>query len=996
MERNNSTLHWKRIFTWISFLVYRIFNVNSKNLSSKKIVFLVILLLCGMLFLSNNVNAWWDGNWAIKQQINISTPTGTTPQNYSTKIILNSTNVGSGFDWNNECSNNQTRARFIDETDSKELYFWVKECDSSAQTMTLWVKIDNNITTGGYLLNMYYSNALASLKSDPTNTFDFYFNMSGLTIESEGSGSSQDVSGNGVVNNSGREFYTWGNSWKVLSGFSSYPISNAGTQILEMDLKIPDCGEITAIKFDTNNVQEDSNNYRWCGTQTNWGIVPDKTYSGSGNWEEVYSVLNDFSITPTHIHLPIDDDADASGEVNFKDIRIRKYVSTEPTFTILSEQTVNTTVISISPSNNTITGNLSNTFTCNVAASNTTSLKNVSLYGTWGSGWHLNQTKNVTGNINSTTFNVVFENTSNSYDWNCIVYDVSGTSDWFDTNYTIRIDKTPSSITLNNPLGTMSDVTPNINVSFSENVTAWFNINGGVNKTLCNTCQNVDDYYLHLAEGEYILNIYANDSYGNMNSSLNNSFTINMNKNYYENFKDNSSLIFPTNITWNKGNLTYSGSGINYYNGIELGYNSGNLNFFANQWGGSGNPGEFDITCPGGDLACWFLTQNGTNISSIDIQNGAALQDGASTVGFLMYSATDVHTRFSSPPHPQNGNNLVGVCYISGQWYYDDNNGCDEPFTPVSTDILIANVTWSTSISPIITGSLGGVETPIFNSITTTKNITKITNITWTEINTDPTNNISVQISVDGGNTYYNATNGFGITNITQNNSLQYKITFSGDGTKTFGISDINITWRDNNLITPTINLTYPSNNLKLVSNGLVNLSWTVVDDSTVLNCSIYVNDILNETTTCNSNTTTSINLSLAKGNYNWSVHVIDSDNLTINSSTYNFSIIKAHHISISKSISSINSDLYQITIGIENKLNDSQGIVPIDFVTNRFNYGSFSLMYDWLNLTTGMYDGTILGWNLTTPLSITQINYSITKNTPKYHLLDEFIVGLD
>ncbi|MCA9496161.1 MAG: DUF2341 domain-containing protein, partial [Nanoarchaeota archaeon] len=970
MEENNSTRNWKRMFIWISILVF------------------------SMLLFSQSVNAWWDGNWAIKQQINISTPSGVTPQNYSVEIKLNSTNVGSGFDWNNECSNNQTKIRFVDETDTNELNFWVKECDSITKDMTIWVKIDNNITTSGYMLNMYYSNTLASLKSDPINTFDFYFNMSGLTIESEGAG--QDVSGNGVVQDSGRQFYTWGNSWKVISGFTSYPIKNDGSQILEMDLKISDCGEIAAIKFDTNNVQEDTNNYRWCGSQTNWGIVPDQTYSGSGNWEEVYSVLNDFTVTPTHIHLPIDDDADASGDVYFRDIKIRKYVSSEPTFSVLPEQTVNTSVISISPINNTITGNLLNTFTCNVAASNTTSLKNVSLYGNWGSGWHLNQTKNISGNINSSSFNITFENLSNTYDWNCLVYDVSGTSDWFDTNYSITIDKTPPNITINNPVGTINDVTPRINITFSENVNSWFNIDGGSNITLCSGCLSIDNYYLHLAEGSYMLNLYANDSYGNLKSSLNNSFTIDMNKNYYDNFDDNSSLNLPTNITWSNGNITYSGGGINYYNGIEIGYTSGNLNFFANQWGGSANAGEFDITCPGGDSACWFMTQNGTNISSINIQNGAALQDGASTVGFLLYSATDVHTRLSPSPHAQNGNNLLGVCYISGQWYYDDNNGCNEPFTPVSTDVLIANVTWATSISPIISGSLGGVESHIFKAINATKNITEIINVTWTELNTDANNNLSVQISVDGGNTYYNATNGQGIDNISQNNSLVYKITFSADGSKTFGISDINITWNDNNLISPIINLTYPSNNLKIISEGLINLSWIVYDDSVVLNCSIYFNGVLNQTKTCNSNVTTYVNLTLGKGDYNWSVNVIDSDNLTTNSSTYNFTIIKDHHSSIRKSISNIGTDLYQINIDVENKLNVSQDLTPIDFVNNGFNFGSFSPMYDWLNLTSGIYNGTILGWDLTTtPLSINNINYSITKNTDEYHLLDEFIVGL-
>lgn len=122
---------------------------NKYIIICKRTFFYVFLLIFILLFFSSNINAWWDGNWPLKQQINISTSSGTTPQNYSVEIILNSSNVGSAFDWNNECSNNQTRVRFVDQTDLNELNFWVKSCDSISNNMTVWVKIDQNITSTG-------------------------------------------------------------------------------------------------------------------------------------------------------------------------------------------------------------------------------------------------------------------------------------------------------------------------------------------------------------------------------------------------------------------------------------------------------------------------------------------------------------------------------------------------------------------------------------------------------------------------------------------------------------------------------------------------------------------------------------------------------------------------------------------------------------------------------------------------------------------------------
>jgi hypothetical protein len=57
-------------------------------------------------------------------------------------------------------------------------------------------------------------------------------------------------------------------------------------------------------------------------------------------------------------------------------------------------------------------------------------------------------------------------------------------------------------------------------------------------------------------------------------------------------------------------------------------------------------------------------------------------------------------------------------------------------------------------------------------SINTTQGITEITNITWTEYNTDDENNITVQLSVDNGQNWYSATNKQGLTGFIEDNSL--------------------------------------------------------------------------------------------------------------------------------------------------------------------------------------------------------------------------------
>ncbi|PIN78775.1 hypothetical protein COV14_02155, partial [Candidatus Woesearchaeota archaeon CG10_big_fil_rev_8_21_14_0_10_33_12] len=92
------------------------------------------------------------------------------------------------------------------------------------------------------------------------------------------------------------------------------------------------------------------------------------------------------------------------------------------------------------------------------------------------------------------------------------------------------------------------------------------------------------------------------------------------------------------------------------------------------------------------------------------------------------------------------------------------------------------------------TGSSGNFTS---TEINTTQNITSISNITWTEDNTDSNNNITVEISVDNEQNWYAATNSSGISGFAQDNSLVYRVMFATNETKTISLLDMNITWSE-------------------------------------------------------------------------------------------------------------------------------------------------------------------------------------------------------
>jgi parallel beta-helix repeat protein len=103
---------------------------------------------------------------------------------------------------------------------------------------------------------------------------------------------------------------------------------------------------------------------------------------------------------------------------------------------------VSLTVALQSPADSSTTSN-NVLFSCNATGN---SLKNMSLYGNWSSTWSLNETQNITGIYNSTSFTKILSN--GAYKWNCLACNTSNSCAWAPANYSFNVNSSspPSNI----------------------------------------------------------------------------------------------------------------------------------------------------------------------------------------------------------------------------------------------------------------------------------------------------------------------------------------------------------------------------------------------------------------------------------------------------------------------------------------------------------------------------------------------------------------------
>jgi len=244
--------------TFISFEKMGEVHLSSKVMKTLVAVFLVLTFL--IMFSPTVCAEWWDNNWPYRRAITIS---GSHPENYQLKIIL------PFFD---------NSIRFTENESGPLLPYWVENWTSD--NMTVWVRRYQANGTDN-IIYVYYGNPNATSASNGDDTFIFFDDFSGTSLDSS----------KWVTFSLGNPVYgAWGSATvsngilQIRSGYCT-----GGNYTMEQVVE-------SKIKFQMPNIAVEARicNPNWGGTgsagyyrSAGWGLrsrATDGTWSNYGFW----------------------------------------------------------------------------------------------------------------------------------------------------------------------------------------------------------------------------------------------------------------------------------------------------------------------------------------------------------------------------------------------------------------------------------------------------------------------------------------------------------------------------------------------------------------------------------------------------------------------------------------------------------------------------------------------------------------------------------------
>ncbi|WP_459554668.1 S8 family serine peptidase [Lacunimicrobium album] len=172
------------------------------------------------------------------------------------------------------------------------------------------------------------------------------------------------------------------------------------------------------------------------------------------------------------------------------------------------------------------------------------------------------------------------------------------------------------------------------------------------------------------------------------------------NNSTWVNFTPTSSDVLVAALNFTTDTVTLLEGNLGLVNGIVQGYLDGDLAIIANNWAGTTNAGEYRVT------GTYITFAPRTPLTGL--RNGIGGTDNATGTGYMMYSQSNVRTRFSGLD-PNNADNFVNVRLNGSQWQYD-NNSTWVNFVPTSSDRLVAALDFTADTVDLLKGTFSTIQ----------------------------------------------------------------------------------------------------------------------------------------------------------------------------------------------------------------------------------------------------------------------------------------------
>ncbi len=130
----------------------------------------------GEIFLGATEN-WSDGAWSYRKSVNLSN-TGSTLSNYQVMVTINTQQLVSLGKLQNDCDD----LRFTTSTGTQLSYYMDPDSTCNTASTDFWVKV-TSIPAGASVIHMYYGNIAASNVQNAENTFEFFDEFTGSSLD---------------------------------------------------------------------------------------------------------------------------------------------------------------------------------------------------------------------------------------------------------------------------------------------------------------------------------------------------------------------------------------------------------------------------------------------------------------------------------------------------------------------------------------------------------------------------------------------------------------------------------------------------------------------------------------------------------------------------------------------------------------------------------------------------------------------------------------------